>query len=782
MLLIKVMVKNALLTLSLLLAAIVAQAVPVTLEKARENALAFLTSGNTQQRVKGKHDLNLVYTRNEDKGMAAPLFHVFNIGDDNGFVIASADDVAVPVLGYCDKGVFDPDSIPVNMQAWLDGYSEEISKARENGVVLPKGDAPAYASRKKINPMIKSTWDQKDPYNDMCVFDGIRCVTGCLATAMAQIMYYWATTGINGKKFRCGSTAIPGYTSIDLEIGALDALESFDWDSMTDGKPTTTKSKAAVAQLMRYCGQSAHTGYSIEKFGSGAFLSDAADAFQDCFDYNYNIQFVKSTGRTEQEWQELVYTELVEGKPFLMAGGGHAFICDGYDPSSNQFHINWGWGGYLDGWFAMTSLTPETGYDFSSMKEGIRGIQPFGNSSYAILSSDGKTLSFYCDTKRKQRTGTIYRMNGFGFNSPGWANDADVEHVVFDSSFSETRPISTYGWFEGKDKLKDITGLSYLNTSDVTDMISMFEGCKSLESIDVSHFNTSRVEHMTSMFRDCNNVKTLDVSHFDTSRATSMFCMFSGCNSLESLDVSHFNTSKVESMVAMFMDCSKLKTLDVSHFDTSKVQSMAIMFRGCSSVKSLDVSHFDTSNVTSMDNMFYLCSNLKSLDVSHFNTSKVTDMGGMFTYCSGLESLDIRNFDMRNVSDVHMLFADCNNLSELYIPTTLPELDDWGCLRVGTSSSPCRLHAPAGFDFGFTPPTNEAFQWKRGWFVLVEDVFAMGDVNHDGQVNITDISLMVDHVLGSQPKVFHKENADMNHDGQVNVTDISLAVDATLGL
>ena len=180
--------------------------------------------------------------------------------------------------------------------------------------------------------------------------------------------------------------------------------------------------------------------------------------------------------------------------------------------------------------------------------------------------------------------------------------------------------------------------------------------------------------------------------------------------------------------------------------------------------------------------MFYLCSNLKSLDVSHFNTSKVTDMGGMFTYCSGLESLDIRNFDMRNVSDVHWIFADCNNLHDLYIPATLRKLDIWGCLRVGTSSSPCRLHAPVGFDFGFTPPTDEVFVWKEGYFILVEEEFPMGDVNHVGQVNITDISLVVDHVLGSQPKVFYKENADMNHEGQVNVTDISLLVDATLGL
>lgn len=777
--------KHVFLTFCILLTAMATQAAPITLEKARENALAFLTSGNMQQRVKGSHNLKLAYTRNDTKGVAAPLFHVFNIGDGGGFVIASADDVAVPVLGYCDKGVFDPDDIPVNMQAWLDGYVEEIGKARENGIV-PRGDAPVYASRKKINPMIKSTWDQIAPYNDMCVFNGTRCVTGCVATGMAQIMYYWATTGIDGKKFKCGSTALPAYitSTQHYSVGALDALTTFDWSSMTDGTPTTTKGKTAVARLMRYCGQSVCMDY--EEDGSGASLENAAEALKNNFGYNYSMQVVYSYDMSEEEWQELAYNELNEGKPFFMSGlgtGGHAFICDGYDPANGKFHFNWGWGGDHDGWFAMTSLKPG-GYNFTSMRWGIKGIQPFSGSPYAILSSDGKTLSFYCDTKRKERTGTMFQLNGNRTYYPGWYNDDDnhVEHVVFDSSFSEARPTSTFYWFKGMTLLKDITGLSYLNTSEVTNMWGMFYDCKSLENIDVSHFDTSKVQRMYSMFRSCNSLKSLDVSHFDTSNVTEMDCMFYECVSLENLDVSHFDTSKVTDMGFMFMNCNKLKTLDVSHFDTSNVTNMIVMFYGCEALTSLDVSHFNTSKVTNMGCMFYQCSNLKKLDVSHFDTSKVTDMGAMFTYCSSLASLDISHFDMSKVEDVQWLFADCRSLQDLYIPSTLPELDDWGCLRVGIGSSPCRLHAPAGFNFGFTPPVNEAFEWKEGWFILVEDVFAMGDVNHDGQVNITDVTIMVDHVLGEQPKIFYKENADMNHDGQVNITDISSVVDTMLGL
>ena len=827
--------RHTLLTFCILLTAIAAQAAPITLEKARENATAFLTSGSMQQRVKGNRSLKLAYTRNDTKGLKAPLFHVFNIGDGNGFIIASADDVAVPVLGYCDNGVFDPSNLPVNMQAWLDGYSEEISKACESGII-PKEDIPAHASRKKINPMIKSTWDQHSPYNDLCVFDDTRCVTGCVATAMAQVMYYWATTGIDGKKFRCGSTALPSYTTKTngYFVNALDALTSFDWDSMTDGEPTKTKGKTAVAQLMRYCGQAVKMDY--EEDGSGASLVDAAKALQINFDYNWSMQVICSEDMTEQEWQELVYNELAEGKPFFMSGlgtGGHAFICDGYDPSSGQFHFNWGWGGNHDGWFTMTSLRPGV-YDFSSTEWGIKGIQPFSNSSYAMLSSDGKTLSFYCDNKRKERSGTQYRLSDY---YPEWhnSNTKYIEHVVFDSSFSEARPVATSFWFDGMKQLKDITGLSYLNTSEVTTMWSMFYDCESLENIDVSHFDTSKVQKMYSMFRNCKSVKSLDVSHFNTSNVTDMCSMFYFCSNLESLDVSHFDTSKVTDMSYMFSYSSSLKDLDVSHFDTSNVSEMGVMFDYCKSLKSLDVSHFNTANVTDMRAMFRSCRSLESLDVSHFNTSKVTDMGAMFYYCaslksldvshfntanvtdmgamfytccslesldvsnfntskvtnmkdmfddcSSLESLDVSHFDMSNVTDASWIFAYCNKLHDLYITASLPDLNEGGCIGVGKQSSPCILHAPKGFDFGFTPPANEAFKWKSGWFILSEvyDDFTIGDVNHDGQVNITDVTLMVDHVLGGQPNIFYEENADMNDDGEINITDVTLLVKATLG-
>ena len=216
--------------------------------------------------------------------------------------------------------------------------------------------------------------------------------------------------------------------------------------------------------------------------------------------------------------------------------------------------------------------------------------------------------------------------------------------------------------------------LTYLDTSQVTNMSYMFQDCSSLTSLDVSNFNTSNVTDMSSMFDGCSSLTNLDVSHFDTSKVTSMSHMFSNCRGLTSLDVSHFDTSNVTNMNGMFMlsstssssgSYSKLTFLDVSHFDTSNVTNMSYMFYGCSDLTNLDVSNFDTLNVINMSNMFQGCHSLSVLDASRFNTSKVTDMSNMFSSCSGLTSLDVSHFDTSKVSNMSFMFSGCSSLTGL---------------------------------------------------------------------------------------------------------------------
>ena len=163
------------------------------------------------------------------------------------------------------------------------------------------------------------------------------------------------------------------------------------------------------------------------------------------------------------------------------------------------------------------------------------------------------------------------------------------------------------------DREKSLLKVTYLNTSNVTSMNSMFRGCDNLTSLDLSNFNTSKVTNMASMFNGCSNLTSLNVSNFNTSLVTNTSYMFGGCSSLTSLDLSNFDTSLVTNMNYMFSGCNSLTSLDLSGFNTSLVTSMTYMFHGCNSLTSLDLSNFDTSKVTNTSYMFNGCSNLTTI-------------------------------------------------------------------------------------------------------------------------------------------------------------------------
>ena len=287
--------------------------------------------------------------------------------------------------------------------------------------------------------------------------------------------------------------------------------------------------------------------------------------------------------------------------------------------------------------------------------------------AYAVYTASNTTLTFYYDNLRDTRTGTTYDLNT-GSNEPEWKSDgtnASVTNVVFDPSFATARPTTTYEWFKDMTNLTTITGIEYLNTSEVTDMRYMFDQCGNLTTLDVSSFNTANVTNMAYMFRYCSNLKSLDVSSFNTENVTNMAYMFFDCEKLTSLVVSSFNTENVTDMSHMFSNCRELTSLDLSSFNTANVTDMTYMFASCWDLASLDVSSFNTENVTDMRSMFAGCTLLTSLDVSSFNTEKVTNMHGMFYFCSSLPPLDVSSFNTANVTDMGSMFGQCDRLTTL---------------------------------------------------------------------------------------------------------------------
>ena len=208
--------------------------------------------------------------------------------------------------------------------------------------------------------------------------------------------------------------------------------------------------------------------------------------------------------------------------------------------------------------------------------------------------------------------------------------------------------------------------LSSFDTSNVTDMSWMFDSARNLTSIDLSSFDTSNVTNMGFMFQHTSRLTSLDLSGFDTSNVTKMFRMFAGTSNLTSLDLSGFNTSGVTSLWGMF-SWSGITNLDLSSFDTSGVTGMSWMFEGARNLTSLDLSNFDTSNVVCMMSMFDGTRSLTSLDLSNFDTSNVKDMSYMFRGAGSLTYLNVSSFDTSNVRFMGGMFSGTNSLRSLDI-------------------------------------------------------------------------------------------------------------------
>ncbi|MDY6249474.1 MAG: BspA family leucine-rich repeat surface protein, partial [Prevotella sp.] len=283
----------------------------------------------------------------------------------------------------------------------------------------------------------------------------------------------------------------------------------------------------------------------------------------------------------------------------------------------------------------------------------IIGIQPASNGRLYIVDGAGGKATLYYDMEASNK-GDKARPLGYEIGE-------EVTEVELHPSFANCKPKRLS--FSGCNNLKEIKGIKYLNTEEMTNMQSMFSGCSNLTSLDVSGFKTDKVTDMGWMFSGCSNLTSLDVSGFKTDKVTDMRWMFSGCSKLTSLDLSSFNTANVTNMGNMFYNCSNLTSLDVSGFKTDNVTDMLAMFAGCSNLTSLDVSGFKTDKVTDMLAMFAGCSNLTILDVSGFKTDNVTNMRTMFYGCSILTTIYAsKSWNMLNVTDSSDMFYGCSKL------------------------------------------------------------------------------------------------------------------------
>ena len=323
-----------------------ANAQPVSMQQALQRAQRFMP-----EKTFSVHNKRRAYGV-VDNTEVAP-YYIFNAEDNGGFVIVSGEEKTEEILGYSDTDCLDMENMPNNVRLWLEDYAKAIEQAQQREGAIRKVEMSD--DKKTVAPLLKTQWNQYAPYNERCpLIGGERCVTGCVATAVAQIMRYY--------KYPASSKATFQYRTRTnkLTMKALPATD-FAWNKMlkTYNGNYTQEEANAVATLMLYCGCALSMDYAVD--GSGADATPVCDAMEYFFGYDDGIKKVYRNNYNAKTWEELIYNELAKGYPVFYSGStnensGHAFVCDGYD--KGFFHINWGWGGYCDGHFKLSVLYP----------------------------------------------------------------------------------------------------------------------------------------------------------------------------------------------------------------------------------------------------------------------------------------------------------------------------------------------------------------------------------------------------------------------------------------
>lgn len=357
--------------------------------------------------------------------------NVFLLRQGEAGIVCPADDELQPVLGEAERADYTLE-LPPALEGWLAEYSDEVDWSLNGKWLMIDEDTPDelpnMEGRKDVPYMVKTKWGQGKPYNDHLIFDGARCLTGCTATTLAQIMYYWGVT----KGYRRGCTATPAYQwSGGHKVDAMPSITVFDYANLTTSKPKTAVQIQALATLMEYIAKAIKSDFGAS--GTGAYPSTFTPLLRTRLRLG-NVRQITASSLGNDGFAAAIYDELAAGRPVEMSGrhanGGHSFVCDGYRASDDKFHFNWGWEGSCDGWYAMSALNPGN-KTYNSSKSARIGICP----AYKLgdATGDGKVnvsdVMAVVNSINAKKTSDQTDVNGDGKTDTKDVN-AIVNHIL----------------------------------------------------------------------------------------------------------------------------------------------------------------------------------------------------------------------------------------------------------------------------------------------------------------------------------------------------------------
>jgi Peptidase C10 family/Spi protease inhibitor/Secretion system C-terminal sorting domain len=378
-----------------LLSAASAIASPVSVNEAKTVATNFY---NLKAQARNGATASLLFTRTEADGTVD--FYVFGFAPAKGFVIVTANSNVSPVIGYSLESNFNTQFDKTGLNEWMNHAASHIHTAFLNNApanaqitnawnIYAQGNNINLAKSQVVTPLLSTMWGEDTFFNQYCPYnnnDHQNCLTGCVATAMAQIMKYWNYPS-QGSGSYAYNDAPPNYLWNYGVQSANFGGTTYNWNAMPN---QVTTANSDIAKLIYQCGVAAEMSYGdLNQGGSSAYTlaseapswkHTAQSAFANYFSYNPNtMQGIVAANFTSTAWITLLKTELIEGRPVQYVGydsiyGGHSWVCDGYD-ENNMFHMNWGWNGAGNGYFSLSSLSSE-GFNFSTKEAALIGIQP----------------------------------------------------------------------------------------------------------------------------------------------------------------------------------------------------------------------------------------------------------------------------------------------------------------------------------------------------------------------------------------------------------------------
>lgn len=788
---------------TVLFAAVQLSAAPVDLATAQSKAQQFVQqhaySGKLRAPIAG--EMKLAHIERNSTRMDLAAFYIFN--SPNGYVLVAGDDRAEPILGYGDYPL-DINNMPCNMKALHAMLREQIEYLQANEdlkVEIPSLNAPARIE--SVQPLLTALWDQEAPYWNQCKINGNQCLTGCPATSAAMVFHYWKYPDFETPEvpaYRCElSTSYWGSTTY-VNVDALPPV-TFDWDNMLDRYSSgyTAEQGNAVATLMRYIGQAEHMAYGTSAAGGSGVDADSVSLIVNAFKlFGYDeetVRMVKKTssysgGQTlysDAEWAAMMQEELSEGRPIVFCaiaggffGGGHAFNVDGFDASTSKYHINFGWSGESNNYYALNSFTGQ-GSTFNQYQQMVIGIQPPVKSPR--LKTDASSLSMECF--KNQTASSQFKLTGRNLEGNVTLRLVD-ENDVFSIDRTTLTP-------DGDNRLVETINVTYAPKTEGNYTATIVVSTPGVEDFEITLTGVSVYE----LYRPV----MLDVDE-ESVTATSFRADWSDATPAENV-TSYTLEVKTKPDVTLITeaDWSGVPQESTNHAsDAANYLPEGWTFNGSK-------FYLDGGFVSASKNSVFTadCGSLGYNILSIIVKAKAYTPGSK-TKLTVATTEGSQTLTLADDVDSYLVVLDAGSDGLVtFTCGNYPEIQ--GIKIYGgeiTDIEPFAFRANEGEQYliegitpgmsytmtGLQPATAYLYRVKAlyvngtesSWSNIKEVMLKeqggliLGDANGDGEVNISDVTMVIAYIVTLQADGINLDAADVNGDGVVNISDATALI------